>query len=653
MASPMREKRAWPTREKDAESKETAAFEATVAVARDTVARSGAVLSSAKEDLTDHQRWLHTQSAAVEADRARHERWLQRQREHRLALARRERTRRRRQLMRQRAVRAMQQAAWATALFVKSLVVLVVAKTGAGLRYTARSIARGAAWVVGRLRDVALYVANGVAGGTRWTAGRLGALALWTGKWLSAGFTWSAARTGSGARASGRAIATGSSFVAAKAGAGARTTGRGLATGSSFAVAKAGTGARATGRAIAAASSLVAAKAGVFGRAAGRSLGSGVSAASAKASVAAGATGRSASRGLSAVSAKASVLGRASKKKLSAGYAWSKAKAAAFAPALYVSVAKMGRQAERYARAGAARAESVFEKAKVAMPAEWAAQAVEVYGPHPEGFEIDGRLANDPIENDGTHREELKTGDLAANESYAAAPEIVGPLVDNENTLSSLLAKARTKDVDLSQMLIIAGAVLLVCGGLLLGGGLILRASPRPAEPEAPHGIAWSFEDADLPLEQRALFTLSGTPQSFRINGLSISGENFSDLPMTSVHGVLKPDVHRPDLKLALTVERSAAVAAGEGDTESQALEVVPAGAIPPHTPFKLVFPFPPEAMNGEDGITVEEFFDSYGGLVLNLHYEMEGKPRALIQYLSPELLKGQLDEVQAEAGGS
>ncbi len=132
MASPMRKKRAWSTREHDAESKETAAFEATVAAAQDTAAKSGAFLSTAKSDLTDHQRWLQAQSVAVERDRARHERWLERQREHRLALARKDRARRRRQLMRQRAFRAMQAAAFASVVFVRSLIFLAFAKTARG-----------------------------------------------------------------------------------------------------------------------------------------------------------------------------------------------------------------------------------------------------------------------------------------------------------------------------------------------------------------------------------------------------------------------------------------------------------------------------------------------------------------------------------------
>src|SRR5262249_57457947 len=85
----MREKRAWPPLDKE-DRAESIAFEQTVAVVRETVARSGQVLSSAKEDLTDHQRWLRDQAAAVQADRARHDRWLHRQRERQEAFERRE-----------------------------------------------------------------------------------------------------------------------------------------------------------------------------------------------------------------------------------------------------------------------------------------------------------------------------------------------------------------------------------------------------------------------------------------------------------------------------------------------------------------------------------------------------------------------------------
>ena len=63
MVSPMREKRTWPPQDKDSDGETVAAFEAAVAVVKETVVRSGEVLVSAKEDLNDHQRWLKAQTA--------------------------------------------------------------------------------------------------------------------------------------------------------------------------------------------------------------------------------------------------------------------------------------------------------------------------------------------------------------------------------------------------------------------------------------------------------------------------------------------------------------------------------------------------------------------------------------------------------------
>ncbi|ODS02477.1 hypothetical protein AUC71_15180 [Methyloceanibacter marginalis] len=204
-------------------------------------------------------------------------------------------------------------------------------------------------------------------------------------------------------------------------------------------------------------------------------------------------------------------------------------------------------------------------------------------------------------------------------------------------------------------MMIIAGAVLLVCGGLLVGGGLLMRAGARTttvadlAPEETFSGITWTFNEPELPLPERAVFTLSGTPESFRINGLSVSGVNNSDQPLTGLQGVLKPDVQRPDLKLSLQVDKKQ-TPSGEGAAPQTA--VVAPGTVPAHTPFRLVFPFPAEAMGGEDGITVDEFFDSYGGLLLKLRYEIEGVEKSVIQYLGPDLLKDQLDEVSAPVAG-
>ena len=79
------------------------------------------------------------------------------------------------------------------------------------------------------------------------------------------------------------------------------------------------------------------------------------------------------------------------------------------------------------------------------------------------------------------------------------------PRVEAENALSS---PRRVRGIDLSQMLIIAGALLLVCGGLMLGGGLILRAStPTQIVAESPsEPIAWPFEHKGLPIDERSVF---------------------------------------------------------------------------------------------------------------------------------------------------
>src|SRR5680860_181411 len=488
--------------------------------------------------------------------------------------------------------------------------------------------------------------------------------------------------------------------------------------------------ARVGGGALASSSSLVASKTGRLSRSAGQSLGSGFSAAASGSSALAGATGRSASRGLAVLGDKASALGAAGKRGLASGYGWTKRHAGAVGPAVYVGMARLGRQAEHYARTRSAGAKPVTARpvsappVSASMPAAASVHVIEVYGPHRESVELFGRPANDPwtpspdapaapqaIDIYGPFYEGFWVEGISPNEPVTEPePQFVAPRAETESALSlwaqgagaraaaygaqvrlsaghagawvgaqasrarswvetqswaktlaetqfwgRLQSWARTRDIDLNQMMIIAGAVLLVCGGLLVGGGLFLRAGAGTTTAQAPEeesvsGIAWTFNEPDRPLAERAVFTLSGTPESFRINGLSVSGVNQSDQPLTGIEAVLKPDVQRPDLKLSLQVDKAAAA---PDQAEGHALAIVAEGIVPPHAPFRLVFPFPPEAMDNADGITVEEFFDSYGGLLLKLRYEVDGAQKSLIQYLGPDLLKAQLDEVSAEAGGS
>lgn len=803
MVSPMRKKRAWSTQQEDDQSEETAAFEEAVAAARDTAAASSEFLSNAKSDLTDHRRWLKAQSVAVDKDRARHERWLERQREQRVAVARKDRTRRRRQVIRQRASDATQQAAGASVSYAGSVFTRAFAKVGAGIKYVVLLIAGGFAFVGRGLRDGAFFIVDLTTASLGWIAEALKAFVFGIGRMVATAFTWSgrkavasgrasadamssgsafvssktlsSARAGgsvlatgsaavssktlSSARAGGSAVAVGSTFVASKTLSSARASGKALSSGSTFVASKTLSAVRATGKALAAASafvtaktvsstkatgsalsagsafvsakvqssaraggsalaagstavaataqssarvsgsalasgsSLVASKADVFSKSASRSLGTGFATASTKSAALATTTGRAVSHGLSVVGEKASAVVAATKKGFSSGYAWTKTQGLKLAPTVSERVAKVGRQVQGYTRAGVAHAKGGFEKAKTLMPKTLVPKALaltrgkasatvaevpaagflaldeEVYGPFDEGFMVEGPSLNDPDafvtedvaprvrrENALSSRARELTQDLRARVTRVRDAWGEHPFVQT--------VRARTRDVELSQMMIIVGAVLLVCGGLLLGGGFIMRAGavpgvgsgssartvvPEEVAEEEIHGVAWTFEDYDSPFADRSVFTLAGTPESFGINGLSISGFNESGQPLTDVHAILKPDVQRPDLKLILQVDDSA----DADDSGAQTLDIVSANTIPAHAPFRLVFPFPPEAMDGEDGVAVEEFFDSYGGLLLKFRYEIDGAQKSIIQYLPSELLRSQLDEVEAEASGS
>src|SRR3990170_7351596 len=299
--------------------------------------------------------------------------------------------------------------------------------------------------------------------------------------------------------------------------------------------------------------------------------------------------GRGLAPGFSWLSAKAEMLTRSAGEALAPAFASISAKAYALAPSLSERIAKAGLVAGHAARGGVARARGLLAAAKA-------------------------------------------------------------PRVDAENAVS---LPQRVGGIDLSQMLIIAGALLLVCGGLMLGGGLILRASTpsshlaaaSPAEP-----IAWLFEHKNFPIAERSVFDFAVTPEGVRIKGFSIGGVNMSDEPLGSVGGVIKPDLHGQDLELAVIVGRPGDDAVGAQPSEAGAAEA-PADSVPPQAPFKLVFVFP--AASDAGGMTPEEVLTASGGLTLKVHYEVAGKYKSLIQYLPPLLLEDQLNEIQAGAKGS
>ena len=274
----------------------------------------------------------------------------------------------------------------------------------------------------------------------------------------------------------------------------------------------------------------------------------------------------------------------------------------ALAPWLTERIGRAGQAAGNYAKGGALRVQSLLARARpAAVEGEYAAPVVEG--------------------------------------AYAA------PAAESENAVSSPRAVGR---FDLSQMLIIAGALLLVCGGLMLGGGFMLRAkTPVPlVVASASEPIAWLFEHPSLPIDERSVFVFDTTPDGLRIKGFAIGGVNLSEQTLGALGGVIKPDGRDQDLDLALSVEKP------EDDAQSaRSVAVLAEGAIPAQAPFRLVYLFPAEGANG--GLTSQQVISTYGGVLLKVRYEMEGKQRSFIQYLPTSLLEEQLAEILASVKGS
>ncbi len=698
MASPMRKKRVWSTPEEDAQTEESAAFEASVAAAKDIAAKSGAFLSSAKEDLTGHQRWLRAQSAAVEKDRHRHERWLQRQHDQEHAELRRERIRRRRRLMRQRALQAVEQAGLDLILFVRSWIVFAFGKIGDGFKFAGLSIASG-------FSRAGRTIASGFSCGAQTIASGFSR----AGQTIAASLNWTAATFGVAVRM----IAASLNRTAAKFGIAIRQAGKGLSAGAAWSKSRA----RARGASIASTTGHAAAKSGAI----------------LAAKLSAG--GANAKKSGAILAANLSAGGAIAKQGLCSLSAWTGSRAAAIPPAVYVQVTKFGHKVQEFTRTRAPGAKPPSSAAPAVSPPAASVHVIETYGPHPEGVALFWRPANEPWtpaplapepgvtdpwavaagavdDSEGralygpflegvsggssNERREAQTGSAAslawacglgaraailrvkARAVAVSAWAWAGTKTASAwhwakdatragtdalvRTTAAAQKRVRTGDIELSQMMIVAGAVLLVCGGLLVGGGLLMRAAARAPvtadvlPEETFSGITWMFDEPDLPLPERAVFTLSGTPENFLINGLSVSGINNSDQTLTAVEAVLKPDVKRPDLKLSLKVDAPQSPV-GDGSqgipSERLASTVLPSGAVPARTSFGLVFPFPPEAMDGAEGLSTEEFFESYGGLFLTLRYQIDGVEKSVFQYLAPDMLKAQLDEVSQQAGGS
>ena len=322
------------------------------------------------------------------------------------------------------------------------------------------------------------------------------------------------------------------------------------------------------------------------------------------------------------VATKTAAFTRAAGDALAPTFAWMRAKAYAVALSVAERIGRARLIAHKFAREGAASLRTWFASA---MPARM---------PLPASAEM-----------------EAEKGGIGASQADVLSP----PLAATENALS---LPRHIRGLELGQMLIVTGTVLLVLGCLMLGGGLILRAG-TPAQvapnssPEYPDSLVWFFEAKDRPLAERSIFIFTGTSEGVSIKGFSISAENKSDQPLTGVSGILKPDVEGPDMPLSVTIDMPKGEASLAHPPEVSAAEANAAGIVPAHSVFRLIFPFPEEPGLEQQGVTPEEVVHTFGGLMLKVHYDVDGKEKAFMHYLSPAMLKEQLLEIEASAKGS
>jgi hypothetical protein len=291
------------------------------------------------------------------------------------------------------------------------------------------------------------------------------------------------------------------------------------------------------------------------------------------------------------------------------------------------------REAKRYGLIGWTRTRELFQAgyawctAKASMIAQTTSEVLATHFPA-----VTARSA--ALLNDCKH-----ALSRASSWSKEKAETLASSLYARITTLGSE-AWSRAKDTSSRQRLTIAGALILIVAGLVIGGNLLLRTGTPAADQDPAGPIVWGFEAPDEPLADRIVFTLTGRPEDMRINGLLIRAENISVGPLTSVEGVIRPDTQRPDLKLILDVDHSS-----QPDPEEVDIDItssIMTDTIPAQAPFHLIYAF------SGDGLSTEEFIDTYGGLTLNVRFEVDGKQRAVIQYLSPEMLRAQLDDIVA-----
>jgi len=201
---------------------------------------------------------------------------------------------------------------------------------------------------------------------------------------------------------------------------------------------------------------------------------------------------------------------------------------------------------------------------------------------------------------------------------------------------TGLPPNAKLAGFGLSQLVNFGGALLVVCGALLIAGSLdlllgkrVAESSPLAAESSPGAHIVWLFDGSP----NRSIFVTRPLEGTTWIEGLAISGENTSDQTLTAVQGVIKADTGK-QIRLGVSVAGSQNLA----DTQN-----VLSGS-----KFTLEYAFPAGASRRQTGMPAEEFLSTYGGMIFRFSYTTAGVQKTLIEYFSPSRLKAQLADIES-----
>jgi len=112
---------------------------------------------------------------------------------------------------------------------------------------------------------------------------------------------------------------------------------------------------------------------------------------------------------------------------------------------------------------------------------------------------------------------------------------------------------AKLAGFDLRQLVIFAGALLVVCGALSIAVGIAFLSGKR-AESSRGSPIVWFFDGQDR--SKRSIFVTRRLVGATWIEGFAIVGENTSNQTLTGVQGAIKLDTGK-EIKLSVSVAAS------------------------------------------------------------------------------------------------